>query len=298
MRKLAVLFISMFVLLSCNENISRDGGVNLNIHPYLRFTETEDGLEASVLDGASVSKLFVPSECSMFNGFENPEDAARLKELVIGSETEIDPSFFEVATNLERIERTDIKDDSVWKLPETMPDVEGYHFLGWKAGGVFVKNGDPIDRNNTTVIPLYEKHRIIYAYDLLNHWLECSVCHKVLGEKEEHTFVNDSYCEICGYVKGSAGNSGGFDVDVEFCIPEGHLVKESLGDNRYKISFVDDQKNEKYKATSFEWYVGQEKVEGEGGSFFVFEASSTRTYTVMCIFKNEYGAGSDSVYID
>ena len=311
-RNVLILLLSALLLFSCSQPMF-DGGINQNIYPYLKFYVNEGECFVSVLEGANVVKLEIPAflhsdngkiPVVKFLGYERSEDAKSLKQLSIAGNTAIDTSFYQNAINLERITLTNPAENLVWSLPSSMPNREGYHFKGWFSGDEEVKDGDPITSSNAIVIPIYEKHTITYLTDADYHWLGCAVCNQILGEKEPHVFVgtgSNKHCDICGYGGGSGGNaSGGFDIGYEDQTPNGEIKEDrnASDDTKWIVSFefVDKQKEE-YKATSIEWYVNNQKVDGANNSTLDFIGDKTLTYTVMCVVRNQYGVWSKSIRI-
>lgn len=312
LKSILTLAFLAFLLAACNGNlemIEGNGSVNLLIFPYLTFepAEEEEYYEAYVVEGAAVTEIAVPGAVEVdgsevpvkvFGGFRNPGDAAGLEKIILDSNIEaIGEGALDQAANISAVSVIGDVSGSFWMLP-SMAVEEGWHFL-WKAGDVYVKDGDPIDPANSTAYAVVGRHSAMIAHDGTYHWSECEECHEVIGSKEEHHFITTAsgaeVCEYCGYQKGSGSSSGGFDVDVEFKVPEGDLKVEPLGMNSWKFSFVN--KKDEYPPTAVSWYVNNVKQADADEWDFFFTASGKKSYVIMCVFRNEHGGGSCSASV-
>ena len=197
-RTITLLLMAMLMLLpSCNDKLQKmDGGsVNEYIYPYLKFEKAEDGnsVTAIVVAGAKLDIVKIPAtldgiKVNTFIGFENPEDAKSVKEIVIGShETVITEEALKQAENLEDVKVEKTPEVQYWgKLPELEKD--GYCFQGWFAGDDLVVEGAEIDPDNAVAAPVWKAHAFIYhelepatctESGTIAYW-ECSVCHRNL----------------------------------------------------------------------------------------------------------------------
>lgn len=310
LRKSAIFVTVITLFISCNADMSRQGGINQNIFPYIKLVESDDETycTAQIVEGAAVESLDIPGmvhsakgaiPIAEFLGYEDSIDALSLKRLKMDASTHIGQNVFKQMENIRSIEMTGIEENSIWQLPESMTENDQYHFCKWQAGDSVVSNGYPADPEYPIAVAVYEKHIESWLTDSNCHRLGCPVCNFVFGDKEKHQFQNvgnEEVCVVCGYVKNSIGGSGGFDVDLKNMVPEGHLTATEAERNVWLFRFNEDQIDEKYHSSVFEWYVGN-VLQTETGSEFRFVLDGKRSYTVMCVFKNAYGVGSDSIYV-
>ena len=68
-------------------------------------------------------------------------------------------------------------------------------------------------------------------------------------------------------------------------------MESSHEGNLWTFRFVNG--NQSYSPDRIEWYVNEEK-QAETSDTFVLHADRPRSYTVMCVYMNKYGAGSSS----
>ena len=141
----------------------------------------------------------------------------------------------------------------------------------------------------------FEKHnRDAWNHDSEQHWKVCSKCGQVMTARENHNWAiaanDDRYCIDCGFVQGKSTEGGGFDVDEEIRTPSGTMESSHVG-NMWTFRFINGNAN--YKPDRIEWYVNDIK-QAETSDTFVLHADRPRSYTVMCVYINKYGAGSSS----
>lgn len=306
-----ILVLAMIVLfaVSCSEGMIGDGGINLNIFPYLKFSLSEDrtGFEASVLKGAALEEVRVPGmyytefgamPVSAFLGFEDSRDAGRLKRIILDAQVGLAEGALADAANLESIEMTGLQSDSSWKLPGPISLDDESHFC-WKAGSEVIWPDMPMEPGNIEAKPVTEPHSIGWLHDDAFHWQGC-FCGYAKTEKQAHQFVNDSVCEICGYVLDEdTEGSGGFVPEITDPRVYAHLESQMVAEKVYEISLVVDMdESSKYYPTDFIWYLNDILQEGERGTSFKFSAPMPMTYKIRCVFSNEEGGkGSDTLVI-
>ena len=168
----AVLLLASILILftSCNDRLQKmdDGSVNEYIYPYLRFTPTEDGtsLNVSVLVGAKLNTVKIPSDVNgvkvgAFVGFENPEDAKSVKDIILGScEVKVTEDALKQAENLENLKIKPSSEPQYWgRLP--VLEKEGYEFFGWYAGEELIIEGMMMDPEHTVAVPAWRAHTYI-----------------------------------------------------------------------------------------------------------------------------------------
>ena len=195
-RTAVLLLASILILLtSCNDRLQKmdDGSVNEYIYPYLRFTPTEDGtsLNVSVLGGAKLNTVKIPSDVNgvkvgAFVGFENPEDAKSVKDIILGSgNVKVSENALKHAENLNSVK---IDSKSYFEKWGELPILEkdGHEFLGWYAGDDRIYAGMPMDPENSIATPRWKAHQYIHHEGKeatcteggsLEYW-ECISCHK------------------------------------------------------------------------------------------------------------------------
>ncbi len=215
-RNVIVLLLSLMLLFSCAQP-APNGGINYNIYPYVRFTlsETSDYFIASVLKGATVESLSIPGEIHTdygtmpvreFAGFENSSDASNLKVLVLHVNVRtIKEGALDYATALERIEVVGNKGNIWADLPRLKKP--GQHFIGWRAGDVFVKEGAVIDPAHPNAISVYEPHSMklqegkepTCTQPGRKSYYECSICHELYLDAEGHIPVTLEELNVPAY---------------------------------------------------------------------------------------------------
>ena len=201
-RTFSILLIAVLVLFtSCNDKLQKldEGSVNEYIFPYLKFQKADDGKSATavVVAGAQLNTVKIPAELedlhvNEFIGFENSEDAASVKEIVIGSQdTVITDEALKQAINLEKVKVERTQDIQYWgKLPVLEKD--GYGFVGWFAGDIPIEEGDVMDPSNPVAVPVWKEHEYTYhkgtapsctESGTLGYW-ECEACGKKFATDE------------------------------------------------------------------------------------------------------------------
>ena len=201
-RIITILLLAILMLFtSCNDNLQKidHGSVNEYIYPYIRFNPAEDGdsVTAIVVAGAQLNTVKIPAtvdgvKVNTFIGFENPEDAESVKEILLGShETVITEEAIRQAENLENIRLEKTSAPQFWgKLPVLEKD--GYCFQGWYAGDVPVVEGALVDPENAVAVPVWKAHELVYHESVAAtctgsgtapYW-ECSICNEKFASKE------------------------------------------------------------------------------------------------------------------
>ena len=214
MKKSLVLLITMLTLLmliACNMGLTpmdkEDGNVNYYIYPYIQFRPSEDGSYyiASVVSGAQLEKISIPGEIHTSNGtrpikefagFASIYDAQALKVLSIDKNVTVIDGALDSVASLERIVVTGRKDGDVWGPLPILKKV-GYHFLGWKSGDNYIKEGDMIDPEHSNAVPVFEVHSLekIEGYPATcttsgqKTYYKCSLCHELYLDPEGLTSV-------------------------------------------------------------------------------------------------------------
>ena len=173
---IALLFLS-FLLFSCDVNfLTGNDNINNYIYPYLEFTPTEgaEGYTVTVVDGAALEALYIPSEIEIdgvvqpvlvFGGFQNSEDVGSLKN--IGFESSRTKFSSQALEQAERgsfsVKYDEVEEEEVgstkWELPVLENTYEG-EFLGWTLTGTDtpVQSGDVMIPGYTDVSPRWGKH--------------------------------------------------------------------------------------------------------------------------------------------
>ncbi len=174
LKSILLLAFLAFLLAACNGNlemIEGNGSVNLLIFPYLTFepAEEEEYYEAYVVEGAAVTEIAVPGAIDVdgsevpvkvFAGFKNPEDSSKLETLILEAGVEeVKEGALDHAENISAVQVVGEVEGAVWCLLPA-PVKDGCHFLGWKAGDVYVSEGDPVDPSNPVAIPEFEAHQL------------------------------------------------------------------------------------------------------------------------------------------
>ncbi len=173
MKRLLPVLLAVLMLLSCSNPLmdGQNSHVNIFIYPYLEFTEEENEVAVSVVEGADVSFISIPSEVMIngeakpvtaFTGFQNPEDAEKLTALYIPAAVTIKEGALSNSPNLAKIELTDVCEGAVWPdLPAPQAPL-GQHFVGWFAGESEINPGDTVDPYNAKIIAVFEKHTLTF----------------------------------------------------------------------------------------------------------------------------------------
>ena len=174
LKSILTLAFLAFLLSACNGNlemIEGNGSVNLLIFPYLTFepAEEEEYYEAYVVEGAAVTEIAVPGAIGVdgsevpvkvFGGFKNPEDSSRLETLMLEAEVEaVKEGSLDKAESLNVVQVIGEVEGASWCLLPA-PVRDGFHFLGWKAGDAYVREGDPIDPSYPVASPEFEAHQL------------------------------------------------------------------------------------------------------------------------------------------
>lgn len=211
MKRILSLVLSLIVLLSlisCDSSIRRHeyGNVNDNIYPYLKFTLSADSsyFIATVIDGASLETVTVPGmyqtefggmPVKVFAGFENSNDASRLKTLVLDGNIErITENVIVASPELSLIKMIGADSQTSWaRLPREYYR-KGFHFHGWKAGDSYVSDGMAVESAEArpvfyALVHNEAKNPECTESGNLEYW-ECPECHLVFTDDEARSSVN------------------------------------------------------------------------------------------------------------
>ena len=211
MKRLLPVLLAVLMLLSCSNPLmdGQNSHVNIFIYPYLEFTEEENEVAVSVVEGADVSFISIPSEVMIngeakpvtaFTGFQNPEDAEKLTVLYIPAAVTIKEGALSNSPNLAKIEKTDVAESSVWTgLPGNLSR-PGYHFIGWYAGDDKVENGSAISPDYPVAEPKFEAHSLNQVQEKeptcteegTKAYYECSICKGKFCDSEGLVSVTDA----------------------------------------------------------------------------------------------------------
>ena len=211
MKRLLPVLLAVLMLLSCSNPLmdGQNSHVNIFIYPYLEFTEEENEVAVSVVEGADVSFISIPSEIMIngeakpvtaFSGFQNPEDAEKLTALYIPAAVTIKEGALSNSPNLAKIEKTDVTESSVWTgLPGNLSR-PGYHFIGWYAGDDKVENGSAISPDYPVAEPKFEAHSLNQVQEKeptcteegTKAYYECSICNEKFSDSEGLVSVTDA----------------------------------------------------------------------------------------------------------
>ncbi len=216
MRKGLLIFIITIVLISlipsCNlDTIDENSSINHNIFPYVKFTPSEDGTyyTASILEGASVANVYIPSyaydkpqdENTLpvleFTGFENSDDIVNLSSITFeSSKTEINLTKLDQASILENIHLKEVDNsNAVWKNLPILPHTGDSEFVGWyiKDTDEEVKDGETkIDPEHTTIYAKRLKVEVVHHQEvpatctesgIIEYW-ECKNCGLLFSDSE------------------------------------------------------------------------------------------------------------------
>ncbi len=175
----SVFLILLTLISSCDLTPMEEGrSVNEYIFPYVFFTlkEEEDGssyYEASILDGAKVSSIYIPSyvennengnvPVKYFTGFENEEDMVNLKSTTFeSSSTEIKLKSLDQASLLYTLKYNTVDSNStIWRNLPNLPHTEDEEFVGWflqNNPDVRIYNGSVMVPGYTTLFPKWGTH--------------------------------------------------------------------------------------------------------------------------------------------
>lgn len=171
----SIILILLTLIFSCDVEPMKEGrSVNEYIFPYTKFTLSEDGTyySASILNGAAVSEVYIPSyvddfdgaiPVKYFTGFDSVDDIVNLTVTTFeSSSTEIKLSSLDEAALLNTLKyKTVDKNNTSWKnLPE-LPNTEDEEFIGWflvDSPDVEIRNGDVMIPGHTTLFPKWGTH--------------------------------------------------------------------------------------------------------------------------------------------
>lgn len=139
------------------------------------------------------------------------------------------------------------------------------------------------------------------AVDGQYHQRVCIWCGEVLaGSMEVHDFIhsgNGRVCTKCSYEVPDV--DGGFSVVIGDSTPQGHIEVESISGSIYTFAFYNDKPSS--PPLVLEWYLEEElakRTDFEAGDiYFSFNAPYPMTYSVMCRYINDSGAGSDTITV-
>lgn len=210
MKRLLPVLLAGLMLLSCSNPLmdGQNSHVNVFIYPYLEFTEEENEVAVSVVEGADVSFISIPSEIMIngeakpvtaFTGFQNPEDAEKLTALYIPAAVTIKDGALSNSPNLAKIEKTDVTESSVWTgLPGNLSR-PGYHFIGWYAGDDKVENGSAISPDYPAAEPKFEAHSLNPVQEIeptctekgTKAYYECSICKEKFSDSDGLVSISD-----------------------------------------------------------------------------------------------------------
>ncbi len=175
-RKLILIITILLLLSSCSLEMMEEGkSVNEYIFPYTRFTLSEDKTyySASILEGAAVETIYIPSlvddnngsslPVKYFTGFENDEDIVNLTTTTFeSSSTEIKLSSLDQASLLYTLKYNTVDEENTrWKNLPSLPHTEDEEFLGWflvNNPTVRIYNGNVMVPGYTTLFPKWGKH--------------------------------------------------------------------------------------------------------------------------------------------
>ena len=138
---------------------------------------------------------------------------------------------------------------------------------------------------------------VFEAVDEEYHRLLCQWCSTAdEGSKEQHSFVaadNGKKCSKCGYIV--PFSDGGFNPILVDKSPKGHIELISEEKGVFTFRFFDDKAE--YPVTTVSWTTDGIAESSSDGETFVFTAPYKQTYFVRCVFRNDYGVGSQSMQI-
>ncbi len=229
----SVILILLTLFSSCDVKPMEEGrSVNEYIFPYVEFTLSEDGTyySASILEGAAVSKIYIPAyvenneeaklPIKYFTGFQNDEDAVNLKSTTFeSSSTEIKLDSLNQASVLSTIKYEKVEGERVlWKNLPTLESTEEKEFKGWRTTNTDapVYNGDIMVPGYTTLYPYWGKHDNGFVYEDAKE-PGCTT----VGWNAYH------YCKDCGYTTKVEIPALGHDIikhkiSDATCITEGY----------------------------------------------------------------------------
>ena len=232
MKKYILIILTFLVtLISCHVEMLPEGeSVNEYIFPYIEFTLSDDGTyyTARVLSGVTVENIYIPSavehngvaiSVKYFDGFKNPEDAAKLMTITLqSSSTVITDKAAGEATSFIDIEIDSVEPGSEWgELP--IVEKEGMEFLGWFIEGTSeeVKSGDPITEHNRKISPRWSSHKYVH------HEGKTPTC------TEKGWYEYDT-CEHCDYTTYREIPALGHDISVHHDAVEATCTEEGTRD--------------------------------------------------------------------
>ncbi len=174
----SIIFILLVLFSSCDLTPMEEGrSVNEYIFPYvkLELTKDENGnncYSASILSGADVSTVYIPSyvddfdgsvPIKYFSGFENDNDIVNLKSTTFeSSSTEIKLKSLDEASLLYTLKYNTVDIDStIWRNLPSLPDTEDEEFVGWflqNNPDVRIDNGSVMVPGYTTLFPKWGTH--------------------------------------------------------------------------------------------------------------------------------------------
>lgn len=144
-----------------------------------------------------------------------------------------------------------------------------------------------------------EDHVLTKDNDAYYHWDACQVCHysKKEGTMEPHNYV-DGHCPVCGRYDEKPTQSG-FDVGEKSSEPKGD-VTYTPDENIWTFSFVDKTPDKEHPVITEDlfWCLdGERQAEFDGNATFVLKTPKKQSYTVLCVYNNGKGYGSCEITV-
>lgn len=211
---------------SCDGALTEaERNVNEYIYPYLTFelSDTLTYYTATVVAGANLATVSIPGEYHTdfgampireFSGYENPEDAESLVELILDQNVKnVAEDALEYAVNIEYAKHDGLLGASTWAYLPPLAK-KGYHFVGWKADDEYIwkfVDGEykqlvfEIDSEHAEAAPVFyplvkiERVDPTCTEDGNIEYFRCEDCGKIYSDKDGVYEIDDVLIPSSGH---------------------------------------------------------------------------------------------------